>query len=518
MKQLPYLDGKGKNTRLIVDGKSFHARSGELHNSSASSSDYMDEQVWPALRGMHMNSVIAPVYWECTEPEPGQFDYSLLDKMIVRAQEEGLRLILLWFGLWKNSGSTYAPEWMKKDRAQYFRVQNAGGRPMGRRRLVGGTHTISPFCEAAVDADANAFGHMMAHLAAFDKEQTVIMIQVENEIGVLNCDRDYGEAAERAFRAGIPEAVEVEFGATGTWQEAFGEDAAEHFMAWHYAVATQKIVKAGKSTCNLPMYVNAWLEQSPWKPGSYPSGGPQFKMRRMWRLAAPDIDLFAPDIYVDNFRDVADEYASDGNPLFIPEARQTWDTVAWCLYAIGQHNALCYAPFGIEDMNGNQSAMDSELLKTLNIPAEAMKTSAGVGAALSRAYYFLENMEGTLEEAHREDRVHGFLDNGDVSEYVSLRNLELEINYKEQPGSAVGGGLVIDLGDHEFVVLAVNCSISVNPLDGAEDQLELLTKEEGAYQDSHWVRRRILNGDEQLNHRFGQMPTMLRFKYCPFRI
>lgn len=274
MKELPRLEGAGRQARLMVDGEPYFCRGGELHNSSASSLAYMEQAVWPTLRGLSLNTVLLPVYWECLEPVQGQFDYTLVDGIIRQARREGCRLILLWFGLWKNSGSTYAPEWMKTDRRTYFRVRNAGGRPMSARRLVGGTHTISPFCDAAIDADANAFRHLMAHLSHTDEERTVIMVQVENEMGVLNCDRDYSEEAEKAFAREVPRPLREAFQMQGTWAQAFGKDAGEVFMAWRYACATERIASAGKEIYPLPMYVNAWLEQSPWKPGSYPCGGP----------------------------------------------------------------------------------------------------------------------------------------------------------------------------------------------------------------------------------------------------
>ena len=96
---IPYIkkDDHGILT-LYVDDKPFFCRSGEIHNSSASDPGFMDEKVWPALRGLHMNSVIAPVYWELLEPTEGNYDFSLVDTLVRRAREEGLRLIILWFG------------------------------------------------------------------------------------------------------------------------------------------------------------------------------------------------------------------------------------------------------------------------------------------------------------------------------------------------------------------------------------------------------------------------------------
>lgn len=524
MSHIPYIEGSGKLTTLYVDGKPFHARSGEIHNSSSSSLDYMEAHVWPALRPMHLNCVVAPIYWECVEPQEGVFDFTLIDGLIAQARREGVKLVFLWFGLWKNAASTYVPEWVKVDHDRFWYVQGPGNKPlmyMGAMR----NRIISPLCAEGVAADARAYAAVMQHLAETDGERTVITMQVENEIGVLGADRDYSPAAEEAFAQPIPAALAESFGVSGCWAEAFGADAAEMFMAWHYAQAVEQIVRAGKAVYPLPMYVNAWLEQAPWTPGSYPSGGPQFKMYKVWKLGAPSVDFYAPDIYVDYFRNVCDEYASEGNPLFIPEVRQTADTVAFYLYAVGKHNAMCFAPFGIEDMMSGGEKMDMATLALLNISAEAMKSGPNAGVLLGDVYQKVANMEDLVEQAHREGRIRGFLDagQGTRSEIVPLSKLNLQFSYGgmnpmagRAPGSAAAGGLVIELGDYEFVVLAVNCSLSLEAKPDSGENFAILSKEEGTYVNGQWVRGRILNGDEQYRNSFGGQASFLKFKLDPY--
>lgn len=514
MAHIPYLEGTGKLTTLYVDGKPFHARSGEIHNSSSSSLEYMDTRVWPALRKMNMNCVVAPIYWECVEPEEGVFDFTLIDGLLEQARRENVRLVLLWFGLWKNAASTYVPAWARTDHDRFWYAQGAGGKQLV---FMNGTNIriISPLCAEAVQADAKAFAAVMKHIKEVDEQRTVITMQVENEIGVFGADRDYSPAAEAAFAEPIPAALVDVFGVSGTWSEAFGADAAETFMAWHYASAVEQIVQAGKAEYPLPMYVNAWLEQAPWKPGLYPSGGPQFKMHKVWRAAAPSVDFYAPDIYVDYYGDVCDEYASDGNPLFIPEVRQTADTVAFYLYAVGKHNAMCFAPFGVEDMMGGGEEMDPQVLAALNISEEAMR-SGNAGVLLSDVYSKVAGMEDLIEKAHREGRIHGFLDSGARSSTVCLSNVNLNFAFHDNR-SAAAGGLVIELSDYEFVVLACNCSMTFSPADTNPFYLDLLSKEEGRYIDGEWKRGRIMNGDEQYRHSFGSQATFFKFKLCPYK-
>ena len=514
MSHIPYLEGTGRLTTLYVDGKPFHARSGEIHNSSASSPEYMEERVWPALRGMNMNCVVAPIYWECIEPQEGIFDFSLIDSLLMQARRENMRLVLLWFGLWKNAASTYAPEWVRTDHDRFWYACAAGNKPL---IFLNGTNIriLSPLCAEAVAADAKAFAAVMRHLKEVDEQRTVITVQVENEIGVFGADRDYSPVANAAFSDLVPTAVTEAFGVSGTWTEAFGPDAAETFMAWHYARAVEQITAAGKAEYPLPMYVNAWLEQAPWKPGLYPSGGPQFKMHKVWRAAAPSVDFYAPDIYVDYYRDVVDEYASDGNPLYIPEVRQTADTVAFYLYAVGKHNTMCFAPFGVEDMCGVREEIAPEVLAALNISPDAMSGSAG--RLLGDVYGKVAAMEDLIESAHRSGKIHGFLSNScDRTGTVQLPQITLQFAYNDNR-TAAAGGLVIELSDYEFIILACNCSMTYAPADGNPYYLDLLSKEEGGYVNGTWKRRRIMNGDEQYMHMFSSEATCYKFKFCPYK-
>jgi hypothetical protein len=103
---IPHLEKRGKATQMIVDGRPFLILGGELTNSASSSMEYM-EPFWPKLAAANMNTVLAAVTWELVEPEPGQFDFSLVDGAIREARRNHLHLIFLWFGSWKNADSTY---------------------------------------------------------------------------------------------------------------------------------------------------------------------------------------------------------------------------------------------------------------------------------------------------------------------------------------------------------------------------------------------------------------------------
>ena len=88
-------------------------------------------RVWHAIEFLHANTLEVPIYWEQIEPQPGQFDFSLVNTLLEQAREHKVHLVLLWFATWKNGSNHYMPEWMKRDPAkypQYLRPQWPAGR------------------------------------------------------------------------------------------------------------------------------------------------------------------------------------------------------------------------------------------------------------------------------------------------------------------------------------------------------------------------------------------------------
>ena len=500
---IPYI-GKDEHgiTTLYVDGRPFFCRSGEIHNSSASDPDYMAQNVWPNLRGLNMNSVIAPVYWELIEPTEGDFDFSSVDSLIKQAREEGLRLIFLWFGLWKNAESFYAPAWVKKDTKTYFRAQKVSGEPMT---------TISPLCTAAVQKDAAAFTKLMGHIRDVDGEQnTVIVIQVENEIGLLGTDRDYSPAACEAFAQQVPAGLSEK---TGTWQEVFGDEAGEAFMAWYFASAVEKITAAGREVHPLPCYANAWLKQYPWFPGSYPSGGPVETMHKIWRAAAPSLFAFGPDIYVPYCADVMDTYATDENPLFIPEIRKDAVAASYVLYAWAAKNAICFSPFGIEELALDPALVDKppmEVMIALNIDPSAFDT-AGSKDYLARAYELIDQMDPLYRKYRGSEHLKAFVRHGDLDygTFLKFEDCDIAVAYDpKRSATPLGSGVVFELGEGRFLIAGMSCGMTFRPKTGRNVRIDILRMEEGSLVDGEWKRGRVLNGDEKMSLRFGPMPEL----------
>ncbi len=240
---IPHLEKKGTATQLIVDGKLFLILGGELHNSSSSSLDYM-KPIWSQLHAMNLNTVVTPVSWELIEPQEGKFDFTIVDGLIRGARQNDLRLVFLWFGSWKNSMSSYTPAWVKTDEQRFPLAQSSDGK---------GLEILSPFSDTNCAADATAFAALMKHLREFDgRKHTVIMVQVENEIGMIPEARDHSAIADQLYSNSVPQelmdylqqhrdALTSEltavwgtngFKTSGTWQDVLAREPERKRFSW----------------------------------------------------------------------------------------------------------------------------------------------------------------------------------------------------------------------------------------------------------------------------------------------
>jgi hypothetical protein len=492
---IPQLKHDNGKVRLIVDGRPYIGMGAEIRNSSASSVAYM-EAVWATLKAMNCNTACVPVYWELVEPVEGEFDFSLVEGLLDGARRHGMRMIPLWFGTWKNTRSSYAPAWVKLDQARFPRAQLAPGVP---------SLTVSPFSEEALRADARAFARFMAFLREADTQHTVVMVQVENETGLLEASRDHSPAAEQAFSEPIPDALTrlletspdrlhedvraawagAGKAVKGSWAAVFGDVADETFMAWHLARYVDQVAAAGRAEYALPLFVNAWLSSNDIagpgmggaKPGEYPSGGPVTRMHEIWRTATTVIDALAPDIYVNEFKDVCARFAREGNPLIIPEVLSA-TAAATVYWALAEHGALLFAPFGID---GPHPWGDGIL--------------ATKAPGLPEAYAVLASMMPVIEPYLGTDRAMGILQTGDAPEQKTFAGLTIEVHYPVPLKDAAlpAGGLIVQTGELEFLVAGRGFDVRFSDRDRLVD---FLAVEDGEFRDGVWHPDRRLNGDD----------------------
>lgn len=536
--RIPHLRKTPRSAQLIVKGKPFLMLSAELHNSSLSSAKFMEDAVWQNMKDTSINTLLGSVTWETIEPEEGKFDFTELDKVILGAREHDMHLVLLWFGSFKNALSTYAPSWVKKDVKRFPRVHvsKAGA-------VTGTLELVSPFNERAWTADAKAFAALMAHLKEFDeKHSTVLMVQVENETGMIGDSRDRSRVAEALFNDAVPKklldglqtayknnrvhpAFQSRFpdlmaqkSGVATWTDAFGAgqknnvDADEIFMAWAFSHYVDHVAAAGKAVYPLPLYTNVWLNfDDPSaldlqgipivvgggaKVGIYPSGGACPHTMDVWKLNAPSLDFINPDLYVHDYEKTCHDYTHHNQPLFIPEQRRDEKGARRVWLAYGTYQALGYSPFGIDSLIAHESP-------------------------IRKHFELLDSIKAILldVQAERPEDVYGFffdpLDETKVeptwSRTFPSSNTEVIITRafvfgKEGPGA----GLIIHQGDNKFLAVGWGFNVqfrSTKPkatftgILHAEEK-EVVDKEKGELS-----TLRILGGDETRSGEFLIMPN-----------
>ena len=423
---------------------------GELSNSAATSTDDIDE-VLPRMQQLGLTTVLVPVYWELLEPTEQQFDFTLVDRTIDTARQLGLQVVPLWFGAWKNSMSCYAPAWVKCDTKRFPRAMTAEGKPL---------EILSSFSDAVLQADRNAFVALMRHIATKDPQrQVVTMIQIENEIGMLESARDHSPLAERAFSQPVPRQLLKSLGIKrqGTWAEVFGTDATadEQFMAWHYATYVEQLAREARRIHDIPLYVNAAMNSRGRKPGEYPSAGPLAHLADIWKTAAPDIDLLAPDIYDTGFKSWAAQYAmpqrpQDGgkikNRLFIPESRCCRNSGVRALYAFGEHQALGFSPFAIDQATSDETASVAEAYRLLRqvYSLQQMASAASLTARPSQPTW------GLLFD--QQDRERTIDDDGTVMTCRHYFTLPWDPRATDGTTWDEGGAMIVRLGRHDYLI------------------------------------------------------------------
>lgn len=480
---LPRIVHQAEKFQLLVDGKPFLLLGAQVHNSNAWPS--VLSASLPQVAALHANTVEIPVYWEDIEPRPGEFDFTNVDAVIKLVRENHLRMVLLWFGTWKNGQMDYAPSWVKSNNDKYPRMIDSGGKPV---------KVLSPLFPATRDADVKAFTTLLRHIRDIDEDtRTVIMVQVENEPGSLDTTRDYSPTANRLFDGPVPAAVlEATHKSGANWQRAFGPDADEFFAAWAVASYVEAVAKAGKQVYPLPFYVNVWLRERKnfMRPGdAYPSGGATNNVLDIWKALTPSLDAIAPDIYVPDYigyQEVCKTYGRKDNPLMVPETGGSNAVARYMFYALGDYGALSFAPFGVDTPGIDELPIIKGLSANFKLFAPLVTVFPQWQAE--------RPMKSMVEEEFLVDRLVEFDKWQVLSQFGSVGPGYGGL-YATGTKERTGRALAVDLGNDEFIIMGFDARVTFRPRY-SDKKTQYLRVEQGTFENGEWKVRRLLNGDQ----------------------
>lgn len=525
---IPELITKNGRHALMVDGAPFLMLGLQANNSS----NYPQalQYVWPSVAKMHANTLEIPVAWEQIEPEEGKFDFSYLDVLLKEAREHNTRLVLLWFGTWKNNAPHYAPAWVKLNNQRFPRVVTKTGDTL---------NSLSPLGANTLAADKKAFLELLRYLKKNDEKNTVIMVQVENEAGTWGADRDYSAMAEKVFAANIPAELAQKLGVKlGSWAQVFGKDADEFFHAYYIAKFCEELAAAGKAIKPLPMYANVAL-RDPFNLTAWEKGGATDNVIHIWKAAAPHLDAVEPDIYNPDHKTVnkwLEQYSRADNPLFVPEIGNSQAYARYFFDALGR-GALGFAPFGMDDSDyvnyplGADKYNDQTIenfAQHYRVIAPMMREWAklsfenkvwGVSEPLSREAVQKMAAKPDATPAEKEaaskkiaEALTQTLDLGKWNAEVSYGRPMFFIAPPTGNDPAAGGALIAQLSEDEFLVAAYKARVEFKPSDEIKTAKTMIVRiEEGHFENGKWIMERVWNGDQTdwgLN--FSDRPHVLK--------
>ena len=514
----PRLEHCGNSTaRIVANDKPMLMIGGELGNSSASTPEDV-KRTFSHLHKMGLNTVLVPVSWELIEPQEGTFDMSSLDVILTEARRNELKVVLLWFGAWKNC---YAPEWFKRDVKRFPRAHTPEGKAV---------EEASSLSRNVLEADKRAFCRIMEYLRSHDaQEQTVVMVQVENETGMIEVPRDYSADASRMYHSDVPKQLtdyikkhqktlhpylkaklQPHAKAGANWPQLFGDDiyTEEIFQTWTYATYVEQIAKAGREIYNLPMYVNVALNSRNRQPGQYPSGGPLAHLIDLWHCGAPSIDVLGVDIYDKGIRSWLSKYHLPNNPLFVPEIRLEDKDAMYALYAFGHHGAMGFCPFSIEDY-----------------PLTSISSSVGSSLSpLAASYQLLRQAEPLILERQGTKDIDAVLIDNEQREadIVTPDGIRLTVKHSYTLGWEPGAKdaewpetacIILRLGKEDYLVIGSGVVVTFSPAESSttwqkgDKCIGLAKCEEVEIVDGKQRIIRHLNGDQTHQGRHVRIPV-----------
>lgn len=468
---LPRIERRGGQPRLLVDGRPFLILGLQWDCDSCFSPEEMNP-LFPHAARLGANTAVLPTYWREIEPEPGHFTFSMVDERLRQARAHGLRLILLWFATWKNACPFYAPDDVRDDPATYPRALDRNGQP---------TISLCPSAETTWARDCAALVALFRHLREVDDQHTVIMVQIENEPGILGSDRCYCPACSQRF---IQEC----------WVDRWGSEAAERFSATSIAGYIDRLASEAKAVYPLPVYLNVWLAPAVGGiPGrDYPSGGAVPGVLELVRQELRSVDLVAPDVYTTGFRDfhrLCQAYRAGGNPLYVAEHSSSPAGRADrnVFYAIGQHGALGFDPWAIDAPFPEREAppLVDPIGGEWGPQAFRLRDSY---VAIGRAIEPIVDAQGT-------DRLFVCVqEDGETQTGWAANGCDVLIAYEDRDGA--GRGLIIQRAAHEFLLIGVGLAVRFRRPRPDGGPIPIIQAEWGWFDGDRWTARHPIRREQ----------------------
>ncbi|MCY4745321.1 DUF5597 domain-containing protein [Pelomonas sp. UHG3] len=500
--EAPRLVAKDGRHALLVDGKPFLILGAQAHNSSNYPAGL--GPVWAAANDLKANTVLMPVAWEQVEPEEGRFDFSFVDTLVQQARQQNKRLVLLWFATWKNTSAQYTPAWVKLAPQRFPAMRDKDGKA---------SYCLSPFGTETLKHDKRAFVALMTHLKKIDAQQrTVLMVQVQNEVGTYGLVRDFAPAAQAAFEQPVPAAVlarqKPKLAATGNWREVYGDYADEYFHAWAIARYIGEIAAAGRAVYDLPMFVNNALRnplEQPPKPwaNNFSSGGPSWDVIDIYKAAAPAVDIVGPDLYNAESAQVEANlrlFQRADNALWVPEIGSK-SAYGRYLYSMLGRGAIGVSPFGMDYFDYS------------NHPLGATATDKTIVEPFERVYRMFAPIQRQWAQWAFDGKVRGIGEADDRKpQQLDFPGWTAKLTYrlgrfgeaswgpefaKPAPGTEEpnGGAAMAQLGPDEFLLIGQRVRVRMEPAEGSSGMM--LRAEQGRFDaQGRWVMERVWNGDQ----------------------
>ncbi len=515
------------------DGKPILLTGLQTMNSSTGSS--LVDQAIHAVKLYGGNVLEAPIYWNMIEPEMDKYDMSLVKGLVDKVREAGLHLLILWFATSKNGHPNYAPDYVKLDPQKYQIVVG----PTGAQHA-----SLSPHGMETLERDKKAFCEVMKFLKEYDGEVgTVLGLQIENEMGYANTDRDYSEIACADYEKPLPEELKDvtledcgKCDGSNTWQGHFGRHAHEAFAAWYHARYIGEIARAGKEIYDLVMFTNVMVgEQGVEENGfNYNGGAAVGRVLDIWKKGAPKLDLLCPDIYnpaKHEYTRIAGRYAREDNALYIPESATGGEANAInAMRAIADYGCIGICGFGAE--------------RTL----KADGTLTDDARTMSYTMKAIQNLAPLLIKYRGTGKVHALIQEEFARDaYLKLDKFHVRATFFRNSGRAPatqfstslpeyqhhaqerGRALLVEVNEFEYFVAGAGIGLDFYRRPEEDDvtpfatlcsrqstQLNHLSVEEGHFdQDGNWVVDFVRNGDQTNYTLFVNGGEVVRLRLNP---